>query len=479
MEDPFGLLEITNKRPSQEEKPKIVAKKAYLTVISILVIFSLALVTLFIVQNQASINADVLNPSVSIKVTNLPSVIKTGDTISLNLVFTNSGDNLTGAYALIQAKGINIVQTIDQAKKLTQDQDGYLRKLDQTEFNKFDNKGDSGVYYKIGSLKGGQSNTLNVKAIVTSGSGADSNIEAKLIIPKYAVTKCGFLNIKQCQSEIGVTQVASGTFQISPEESGKIKLRKGFNYISLPYVFTSSSLSDFFSALKSKWAYVFVPSTGEYLNLLTGDNSSKIKPGVGFWLYDSNGGEYDLPTTRVETNINETYSIPLDIGWNQVGNPYSKRMILSGAKIMVRELGADGSESGTAYDLKTAIANGTLSDPYLIVYPNATDASSNMKTVKGFLDNNIDPFSGFLIKSTKKINLIIPGKEVIAPGDVVSATERAKIESWISESGLNQYADPNGTVYAGGTPLYDEATGQTLDRLDYILAQHPDRPWNK
>jgi hypothetical protein len=29
-------------------------------------------------------------------------------------------------------------------------------------------------------------------------------------------------------------------------------------------------------------------------------------------------------------------------------------------------------------------------------------------------------------------------------------------------------------VYAGGTPLFDERTGRSRDRYDYILERHPE-----
>lgn len=57
--------------------------------------------------------------------------------------------------------------------------------------------------------------------------------------------------------------------------------------------------------------------------------------------------------------------------------------------------------------------------------------------------------------------------------------EEQQIEAWIKENGLNQYGDLKDTVYLGGTPLFDEATGQSIDRYEYILQGHPDRPWKK
>jgi hypothetical protein len=45
---------------------------------------------------------------------------------------------------------------------------------------------------------------------------------------------------------------------------------------------------------------------------------------------------------------------------------------------------------------------------------------------------------------------------------------------------LNEYGDPKDTMYAGGTPLFNEMTGETVDRYEYILKQHPElRVWKK
>ncbi len=51
-------------------------------------------------------------------------------------------------------------------------------------------------------------------------------------------------------------------------------------------------------------------------------------------------------------------------------------------------------------------------------------------------------------------------------------------KKWIDETlkkkGLNEYGDPKGTVYAGGTPLFDERTGKMWDRHEYIADKHKD-----
>ncbi|MGB0757330.1 MAG: hypothetical protein ACPGO5_02640 [Patescibacteria group bacterium] len=66
-------------------------------------------------------------------------------------------------------------------------------------------------------------------------------------------------------------------------------------------------------------------------------------------------------------------------------------------------------------------------------------------------------------------------KQQIA-GIAESLTETAKneIENWLLENSLNQYGDAEGTMYTGGTPLFDEATGASQDRFEYILEKHPE-----
>jgi len=56
--------------------------------------------------------------------------------------------------------------------------------------------------------------------------------------------------------------------------------------------------------------------------------------------------------------------------------------------------------------------------------------------------------------------------------------EKTLIDDWISANNLNEYGDPKDTVYTGGTPLFDELTGVSIDRYEYIKRNHPNRPWS-
>ena len=55
--------------------------------------------------------------------------------------------------------------------------------------------------------------------------------------------------------------------------------------------------------------------------------------------------------------------------------------------------------------------------------------------------------------------------------------EKAAIDSWIKTTGRNTFGDASDTMYAGGSPLFDESTGEMTDRFDYIRAHHADSPW--
>ncbi len=56
----------------------------------------------------------------------------------------------------------------------------------------------------------------------------------------------------------------------------------------------------------------------------------------------------------------------------------------------------------------------------------------------------------------------------------LDSQQKKWIDDMIKKMGLNEYADPKGTMYAGGTPLFNEATGAKTDRYTYIIRKRPD-----
>ncbi|MEK7164445.1 MAG: hypothetical protein AAB779_00705 [Patescibacteria group bacterium] len=56
----------------------------------------------------------------------------------------------------------------------------------------------------------------------------------------------------------------------------------------------------------------------------------------------------------------------------------------------------------------------------------------------------------------------------------LSEIDKKAIEDWLAKNKLNQYGDTKNTVYAGGTPLFDEQTGKSLNRYEYLFDKFPE-----
>jgi hypothetical protein len=48
------------------------------------------------------------------------------------------------------------------------------------------------------------------------------------------------------------------------------------------------------------------------------------------------------------------------------------------------------------------------------------------------------------------------------------------VDRWLAAHTLDAYGSPQGTMYMGGTPLFDEATGQHTPRQAFLAAHHPE-----
>ncbi len=50
----------------------------------------------------------------------------------------------------------------------------------------------------------------------------------------------------------------------------------------------------------------------------------------------------------------------------------------------------------------------------------------------------------------------------------------ACVDRWLAERKLDRYGHAEGTMYTGGTPLFDERTGESTPRLVYVFRKHPE-----
>ena len=55
----------------------------------------------------------------------------------------------------------------------------------------------------------------------------------------------------------------------------------------------------------------------------------------------------------------------------------------------------------------------------------------------------------------------------------LSSEQKAVVDDWLRRNQLNEYGDPIGTLYAGGSPLFNEKTGETTDRYEYLFTRFP------
>jgi len=93
----------------------------------------------------------------------------------------------------------------------------------------------------------------------------------------------------------------------------------------------------------------------------------------------------------------------------------------------------------------------------------------------------IDSQIGKVIEYTEPEGVVTKDKqdgssEVIELVDPQSLSKEAKekIDVWLNDNGYNRYGDPVDTFYTGGTPLFDEASGEAIERFEYIIKKHPD-----
>jgi hypothetical protein len=48
------------------------------------------------------------------------------------------------------------------------------------------------------------------------------------------------------------------------------------------------------------------------------------------------------------------------------------------------------------------------------------------------------------------------------------------LDKWLQGKKLDRYGHPEGTMYAGGSPIFNEMTGEARERLDYVYERQPD-----
>lgn len=56
----------------------------------------------------------------------------------------------------------------------------------------------------------------------------------------------------------------------------------------------------------------------------------------------------------------------------------------------------------------------------------------------------------------------------------LTEAQKKAIEDWLAKNKLNKYGDPKPTVYSGGTPLFNEQTGASANRYEFLFNKFPE-----
>lgn len=113
-------------------------------------------------------------------------------------------------------------------------------------------------------------------------------------------------------------------------------------------------------------------------------------------------------------------------------------------------------------------------------------SSGEVEDKLGWLDNKVGEQLGKMEKtdlsssatSTEKKKEEASEKEKKQEKEVKSAKDlteeqKEKIDEWLQKNGYNRYGDSQDAIYTGGTPLFNERTGEKMNRYDYILKKFP------
>jgi len=407
------------------------------------------------VDTKASIKVDI----------QLPEALEQNQALEAELTVSNEGTEA------VQVR----VKAVISPSTLTNDLANDLSVISSENINKIFGEGfesGSAITWEVGKIARGESKSIPITFLTNADVGAI--VSAKVI--SYSITpqntRCGLLGLGQCEGA-DIEQVVAQSNQtgvvIATAGSELIELGKGYNLLTIPLTLTDESLNEFWSQFTTPIAYAYDLTSGQWDNITLQENYSRIKAGVGFWLYHPDGGKIKVPTGR-PIAYNSAYNMDLNTGWNIVGNPYNKRIKLDGEAILVKQ---EGQETIT---LNEALTSGTISQ--IVGLDGASDSANPQAAV--YIDfvpgRYISSYTGFMINTAADIILVFPGKSIFAPGELLTQSEKAQIIKWVSANNLDVCGNI-ATTSNNQSPLYDASTGQILDQYDCILLNHPETPW--
>ena len=446
-------------------RAKLIVAIAFL--ITCITVIALVIAMIFGDGTWFKVGADVnTQAAISVEMT-LPIALEQNQALEAELKVSNTGT----------ASGKIIVRAVISPAALANNLGNNVTVVPADDITRYFGEGfetGSAVLWQVGELAKGSSMSMPITFLTNADVGGV--VKGKVIAYTVATptVRCGTLKLSRCQgtsTETIADQAEQSGIVVASAGSELINLGKGYNLFTIPLTATDDSLNDFWSQFTTPLAYAINAASGQWDNISLQANYSSIKPGVGFWLYHADGGKVKAPTGR-PVAYNTTYDMVLASGWNIVGNPYNKRIKLDGETILVKQ---DGKETVT---LNEALTAGTIAR--IVGLEGASDPANPSSAV--YIDfvpgRFIASYTGFMINAATNITLVFPGKSILAPGELLTQTEKAQIISWISANNLDVCGNVAATTN-NQSPLFDSSTGQVLDQYDCVLLNHPDTPWVK
>jgi hypothetical protein len=407
-------------------------------------------------------------PSLALSMTADQSAVQGAHT-TLKIEVKNNFTRPINSVVKITAQGIDFTDSLSTVQGLATIDKEEIKKLDPTLTD------GTGVVWRPGEVKIGAKQTLVISAKASGSVGDKAVIKAAAYRVSTGGRRCGFLWLAKCGIEVeeSILAKADASLLVTPANTDRhvLTLNKGYNLVTLPIVWSKEGLETFWGQFTKPEAWRLDGSTNTWLDLTQATHNAEIKPGNSFWLYHPDGGEVKLPAGET-ADISAKYNVKLVAGWNQVGNPYNQRIQLSGDQIIVQRNGQE--DLSLAGALEAGLIKNILGVAGAVEKVGDNSSISYLPLVPG---RYLPPYTGFFVETSEAMTMVFSGKLLLAPGELLTATEKAKILNWINKNALDICGNP-ASGSSGGNPLLDTDTGEVRDQFDCIMIKHPDRPWN-
>ena len=209
------------------------------------------------------------------------------------------------------------------------------------------------------------------------------------------------------QSSSGITVAADGSATLDFALTPAHPFAPGLQMISAPYDFTGvgdfASLFGLSTPLSSTSARLiqWLPSQSVYAFYPTAP-ADTLRLGQGYWVRFTQTSYIALAGTVASST--QPFSISLTAGWNQIGDPFTGSVLLSGATV-----------SSTTGGSATSLAASTLVQPTLFSYSGTANNYLALDPSAGTLD----PYQGYWIYARQNAILTLPVPASLPPPPII------------------------------------------------------------